>query len=141
MMGADVLFLLQFESLEQDLYDRVAERGDELIRIPEADTHWIRMRGMVMSQLRSKATLDHGDRGYLRISSNTGERLTDAVRRSVRDEFSRATFSQTLVVNANESIKLRRLSDRADPAASTSCEWCEQRQAETTAIMRKLDFR
>ncbi len=87
-MGADVLFLLQFESLEQDLYDRVAELGDELIRIPEADTHWIRMRGMVMSQLRSKATLDHGDRGYLRISSNTGERLTDAVRRSVRDEFS-----------------------------------------------------
>src|SRR5258708_24067079 len=48
-----------------------------------------------------------------RLSSNTGESLTDAVRRSVRDEFSlRDPARKVWWVNANESIKLRRLSDR-----------------------------
>jgi len=36
------------------------------ITIPEANIHRVRNRGIVMLQLRSKETLDHGDRGWLK---------------------------------------------------------------------------
>ena len=37
-MGADALFLLQFESLEQDLHDRVNEQANSSFVMPMSET-------------------------------------------------------------------------------------------------------